>query len=112
MLKITVELYPGGDPKRARVLGVMQIANIKINEDGTSDYKIIADENPNTVTQAPFLKHIVKIKGHKRKQSVYGLVTKAARVVATNFNRQVARKQHLEERHEKERDQTASQETK
>jgi len=93
MLKITIELYPEGDQNRAKVLGVMQIAQVKFGK--YSDYKIVADENPNPITKALFNTGVFSVQNHDRNQSVYGLVAKAARKAADHFNRKIKRKQYV-----------------
>jgi hypothetical protein len=91
MIKVTIELLPMGDQENSRILGVMQIAQTE-SDGNVADYKVVADENPNGLTGQPFVTFTSKIKGHARKQSVYGLVAKAARAVAFNLNRRADRR--------------------
>jgi len=46
MLRVTIDLVPGGDEERARTIGRMEIANIKTREDGTADYVVILTKTP------------------------------------------------------------------
>lgn len=86
-----------GNQEKAKVLGTIQIAQIR-NSDGISDYKIVADENPNQVTGTGFMTSTFTIKNHDRKQSVYALIAKATRAITSNFNRQLKRRQFLEQK--------------
>ncbi len=89
MLKITIELIPeNGSTGTAKVIGVMSIKNI-IDDVYKDDYQVIANEFINDIEEKPTE---VKIKDHPRGKSQWGLVAKAARLAADNFNRRADRK--------------------
>lgn len=46
MLRVTFELLPGGDEKRARTIGRMEMAKIKVHPDGTADYAVMLMKTP------------------------------------------------------------------
>lgn len=46
MIRATFELLPRGDESRARVIGVMEIANIATRLDNTADYAVILKKTP------------------------------------------------------------------
>lgn len=46
MIRVTFELLPGGDASRARVIGLMEIANIETRLDGTADYAVVLKKTP------------------------------------------------------------------
>lgn len=46
MIRVTFELLPGGVESRARKIGLMEITNVKMNEDGTADYAVILTKTP------------------------------------------------------------------
>ena len=46
MLRITFELLPGGREEGKRVIGLMEVANIKMHEDGTADYAVVMKKTP------------------------------------------------------------------
>jgi len=77
MLRVTVELVPGGDERRARTIARMTIANIS-NLADISDYEFSAQEVANSIagTTARVTKGIVR--QHDRRQTVWSLVSKAA----------------------------------
>jgi hypothetical protein len=78
MLKVTIELLPGGDPGRRRTLGVMTIANVSDLQD-VSDYDVAATEGPNPLTgEGPKICGF-KVLGHRRRQSVWKLLAVATR---------------------------------
>jgi hypothetical protein len=96
MIKVTIELFPRGDQEKSRILGIMQIAQTEY--DGTvASYKVVADENPNTLTLQPFSTTTGKVRNYNRMQSVYGLIAKAARVAAGNLNRKAERRRNVQE---------------
>jgi len=77
MLRITVELIPGGDEARCRELARAQLGNISDLAD-TSDYEIIAGEGENKWAGAMPWVASGLIDGHDRRQTVWALVEKAA----------------------------------
>lgn len=46
MLRVTFEILPGGDASRARLVGVMDISNIKMHTNGTADYAVLMKKQP------------------------------------------------------------------
>jgi len=89
MLKVTIELIPeNGSAETAKVIGIMSIKNI-IDDIYKDDYQVIANEFNNGIEEKPTE---VKIKDHPHGKSQWGLVAKAARLVADNFGRRADRK--------------------
>ncbi len=88
MLKITIELIPENGSAEAKVIGTMSIKNI-IDDVYKDDHQVVANEFINDVEEKPTG---VKIKDHPRGKSQWGLVAKAARLAADNFNRRADRK--------------------
>jgi hypothetical protein len=83
MLRVTIELIPGGDENRRRELARMHIANLS-NLAVMSDYTIYANEgvNPHARTVAWEIRGMIS--RHDREQSVWALVAKAAAWAADN----------------------------
>ena len=77
MLKVTIELLPGGDAEMRRTLGVMYITN-KSSLADKSDYEISAAEGPNSLTEAAPWTCVTRVEGHDRRQSVWKIVEAAA----------------------------------
>lgn len=46
MIRVTFDLLPGGNEGRARTIGVMEIANIRMHDDGTADYAVVMKKTP------------------------------------------------------------------
>ncbi len=46
MIRVTFELLPRGDESRARTIGQMEIANIRMHADGTADYAVAMKKTP------------------------------------------------------------------
>jgi hypothetical protein len=46
VVRITFELLPGGDASRAKVIGLMEVANIATYLDGTADYAVVLKKTP------------------------------------------------------------------
>jgi hypothetical protein len=42
MIRVTIEMLPGGDAAKARVLSVIEMAQIDNRSDGTADYAVAA----------------------------------------------------------------------
>jgi hypothetical protein len=82
MLRVTVELVPGGDERYVQTLAVMTIANIS-NLADISDYDVRALEGANSVAGAPARQWRGTVRHHDRRQSVWNLVAKAAALVVT-----------------------------
>lgn len=73
MLKITVELHPGGCAELARPLAAMTVTNLSDLAD-VSDYDVVAAENANALTGQPSKMSWLRVRGHLRRQSVWKLV--------------------------------------
>jgi hypothetical protein len=46
MIRITFELLPRGNEAQARVIGLMEIANIGVKLDGTANYAVVLKKTP------------------------------------------------------------------
>lgn len=46
MIRITFELLPRGDKRRAVTIGIMEVANVATRLDGTADYAVILKKTP------------------------------------------------------------------
>lgn len=79
MLRVTIELVPGGRENLKRELAVMEISNMSVLA-GDDDYAIaiIAKEDVNPVAQRGRWESRGMIFRHDREQSVYALLAKAA----------------------------------
>lgn len=70
MIRVTVEVWPGGNMDCRRVLGIMNVVNESDLAD-VSDYSVrMRDNNTDEVTEG-------KIKEHRRADGWLGLVTRA-----------------------------------
>jgi hypothetical protein len=81
MLKVTVELVPGGDETKARPIARMTIANVSALAD-ISDYAVEASAAENPVAGMSAREDRARVQKHDRRQSVWSLVAKAAAAVA------------------------------
>jgi hypothetical protein len=77
MLKVTIELVPGGRRELRRTIASMDIGNVS-NLADISDYKIEAMEVANPRTGKPAVTACCTIASHSRRQSVWNLTAKAA----------------------------------
>ena len=77
MLRVTVEIWPGGEPRRARILATAFIANVSDLED-ISNYTMRVSEGVNPVAGTPAWKAEGEVRGHDRRASVWSLVAKVA----------------------------------
>jgi hypothetical protein len=77
MLRVTVEIWPGGDETRARALAIANIANVSDLAD-ISDYAISVSEAYNPLTNASPWSQRGHIFRHYRRTSVWALVAKVA----------------------------------
>lgn len=73
MLKITIELHPGGRGELARTLAAMTVTNLSDLAD-VSDYDVVSAENANPLTGQPSKIGWHRVHGHLRRQSVWKLV--------------------------------------
>jgi hypothetical protein len=76
MLKLTIELVPGGFEPGRRTIASMRISNIS-NLADCSDYRIEAMETDNLLTGDPARNAECIVLAHDRKQSVWILLAKA-----------------------------------
>jgi hypothetical protein len=77
MLRITVEIWPGGDKSRARAIAAANVANVSDLAD-VSDYAVIATEGCNPVTKTPPWSRRGSVFQHNRRTSVWALVARVA----------------------------------
>ena len=77
MLRITVELWPGGDETRARPLAIANVANVSHLAD-VSDYMVRVTEGYNPLTATRPWSQRWHVYQHDRKTSVWALVAKVA----------------------------------
>jgi hypothetical protein len=77
MLKVVIELHPGGHHERRTTIASMAISNIS-NLSAISDYRIDAMEAANHLAGTRPRSTTCKVVGHDRRQSVWALLAKAA----------------------------------
>jgi hypothetical protein len=77
MLRVTIELWPGGFRSQARVIATADIANISELAD-LSDYAVSATEGQNPIAKTHPWSGQGEVLQHDRKASVWGLVAKVA----------------------------------
>jgi hypothetical protein len=77
MLRVTVELVPGGDDRRARPIAIMTIANVS-NLADISDYEFRTADAPNPLAKTADRQRQGVVQRHDRRQNVWSLVGKAA----------------------------------
>ena len=77
MLRVTVEIWPGGDNTRARAVAIASVANLSDLAD-VSDYAVSVTEGHNPVTDTPPWSQRGSIFQHDRRTSVWALVAKVA----------------------------------
>jgi hypothetical protein len=77
MLRISIDLVPGGFTPLKRTIATMRIANMS-DLAKFSDYRIEVMEGRNALTGDPPRSASCEVLGHDRHQSVWALVTKAA----------------------------------
>jgi hypothetical protein len=77
MLRILVQLVPGGDEDLLRELARAELANIS-NLARVSDYAIFASESTNRLAASPAWSRRGLIARHDRRQSAWKLVERAA----------------------------------
>ena len=75
MLRITVEIWPGGDKTRARAVAIANVANLSDLAD-VSDYAVSVSEGHNPVTNIPPWSQRGHVFQHDRKTSVWALIAK------------------------------------
>jgi hypothetical protein len=77
MLRITVEIWPGGDKTRAHAVAVANVANLSDLAD-VSDYAVSVSEGHNPVTNTPPWSQRGHVVQHDRRTSVWALIAKVA----------------------------------
>jgi hypothetical protein len=78
MIKVTVEILPGGFSGFRRTLGLMHVANVSDLAD-RSDYEVRIAENANPLAgTTPRACHVM-VRDHDRRQSVWTLIGAAIR---------------------------------
>jgi hypothetical protein len=77
MLRVTVEIWPGGDETRARSLAIANIANISDLAD-VSDYAVVVSEGHNPIANTPPWSQRGHVFQHDRRTSVWALIAKVA----------------------------------
>jgi|ERR1700722_19878434 hypothetical protein len=92
MLRLTIELVPGGFEPMRRTIASMRISNMSDLAD-CSDYLVEATEVANALTGDPARSAECILLAHDRKQSVWALLTKACDEVL-NANRLLDEKEH------------------
>jgi hypothetical protein len=77
VLRITVEIWPGGDQTRARAIAIANVANLSDLAD-VSDYAVSVSEGHNPFTNIPSWSQRGHVFQHDRKTSVWTLIAKVA----------------------------------
>lgn len=77
MLRVIVEIWPGGDKARARTLAIANVANVSDLAE-VSDYAVSVSEGHNPVTNIPAWSQHGHVFQHDRKTSVWKLIAKVA----------------------------------
>ena len=77
MLRVTVEIWPGGDKTRASAIATANVANVSDLAD-VSDYAVSVIEGYNPVTNTPPWSQRGFVVQHDRRASVWTLVAKVA----------------------------------
>ena len=77
MLRVIVELVPGGHQELRRTIASMAIGNVTDLAD-ISDYKVDVLEAANKLTGTPSRSATCVVTRHDRRQSVWALIAKAA----------------------------------
>jgi hypothetical protein len=77
MLRVTVEIWPGGDKARACAIAIANVANVSDLAD-VSDYAVSVTEGQNPVTDTPSWSQRGYVLQHDRRTSVWALVAKVA----------------------------------
>jgi len=76
MIKVTIEIIPGGYAEGRRTIGLMHIANIS-DLARRSDYRVDLAEGENPLAGTKSFTCTVYVRGHDRNQSVWSLIEKA-----------------------------------
>ena len=76
MIKVTIEIIPGGYAEARRTIGLMHVANIS-NLARRSDYRVDLTEGENPLAGTKSFTCTVYVRDHDRNQSVWSLIEKA-----------------------------------
>jgi hypothetical protein len=77
MLRVIIEIAPGGHLEFRRTIASMRIGNISDLAD-ISDYRVDAMESANPLAGTPSRSTTCIVSRHDRRQSVWSLIAKAA----------------------------------
>jgi hypothetical protein len=77
MLRVTVEIWPGGDKTRARAVAIANVANVS-DLANVSDCAVSVSEGYNPVIDTPPWSQRGHVYQHDRRTSVWALVAKVA----------------------------------
>lgn len=77
MLRVTIELWPGGDNAGARTIATASVANVS-DLSHVSDYALSVTEQYNPVAGTPAWSQRGHVLKHDRRASVWALVAKVA----------------------------------
>jgi hypothetical protein len=80
MLRVTVDLIPGGFNPLRRTIGTMTVANVSDLAD-RSNYNVEAMEGRNHLAGLPPRNMSAVVEDHDRRQSVWSLIAKAAAAI-------------------------------
>jgi hypothetical protein len=80
MLRVIIELVPGGHSELRRTIASMAIGNISDLAD-ISDYRVDAMESANRLACTPSRSTTCIVSRHDRRQSVWSLIAKAAEAI-------------------------------
>lgn len=83
MLRIVVEVVPGGDEGGTFEVARAHVANVSALAD-LSDYVVWVREHANPVAGTPAWEDSGKIDSHKRRRSVWALVERAAAIATAS----------------------------
>jgi len=86
MLRLTIEIWPGGDATRACAIAVANVANISALSE-VSDYAVGVTEQYNPISHSPAWSSEGHILRHDRRTSVWALVAKVAAWAAEEATR-------------------------
>jgi hypothetical protein len=77
VLRITIEIWPGGDKTRARAIALANVANVSDLAE-VSDYAVSVTEGGNPISCTPPWSRRGYVFQHDRRSSVWALVAKVA----------------------------------
>jgi hypothetical protein len=77
LLRVTVEIWPGGDNARARAIAIADVANVSDLAD-VSDYAVRVSEGYNAIANTRPWSRRGYVLQHDRRTSVWALIAKVA----------------------------------